>query len=187
MFDTNVADALKIPSDFGYRGDLPIGRTWALGPVIRHRDSALLEECNADALEETLRQHNEFDDLWDVTRARHWAVGWVEHLSYQAVDEAGNPTAIHQFLVKWSEKLEDYPIADEDLYSERLFKAQIESIQTEGFSSTAEGVPEDWANQVYTYLSDSSEGALEHPDGYVSASDILPALRVLGFYDTDLD
>ena len=187
MFDANVVEALKTPGDFGYRGDLPIGKTWALGPVIRHRDSSLLEECNADALEAALRQRPEFKELWDVTRARHWAVGWVEHLSYQVVGSDAAPTALHEFLVAWSEKLEDYPLADEGLYYARLFQAQIESIQNEGYRSTADGVPEDWAQQVYTYLSDEGGGALEHPDGYVDASDIIPSLRALGFYDFDLD
>lgn len=49
-FFADVDEALKIPSDFGYSGKLPIGETWSLGPVIRTRDSDLLEQSNADAL-----------------------------------------------------------------------------------------------------------------------------------------
>lgn len=126
------------PRNFGYHGDLPIGDTWALGPVILHRDSDTLQESNAAALLTALRArfgpeaegYDQGDDeprgLWEITRARHWATGWVEHISYHARTEAsetdGTYTPIHAFIEAWFAMLADYPIADELDYSRRCFE-----------------------------------------------------------------
>lgn len=84
------------------------------------RDSDCLERSNFDAgLKAIGGQLKDFggDDeefpLVKVVRENHWAVGWVEWI---AIHE----TAFEQLAIadKIKEKLEDYPVVDEELWSQ---------------------------------------------------------------------
>lgn len=126
-----IASALAIPSNFGLSRDADhyadIGKTWALGPVIEHRDSELIDKANAIALKRALEARPDFADQWTITGARHWAVGWVDHLTYRVLDDAGQPMEIARFLEAWNRKLDGYPIADEMLLSELEAEAESEN------------------------------------------------------------
>lgn len=128
-------EAVKKPKDFGYSGgNDDMFETWALGPVIETRDSAVLERANAAALTRHLESLSSKDALysgdppfsedWEVTRASHWAVGWVDHLSFRALDPNGNPTRAAWEIMVWFEELADNIVADEDLYAEFMLEEQ---------------------------------------------------------------
>jgi hypothetical protein len=119
--EEDTREALRRPNDFGYMGDNDqMFVTWALGPVIRHRDSDCLQESNAAALEKHLESDPTLADDWTITGCGHWAVGWVDHLSYRAVEADGKTaTRIARVLRAWFAALDDYPIADEDDFSRR--------------------------------------------------------------------
>lgn len=132
--------ALRLPRYFAYRGDLPLGDTWTLGPVILTRDSDTLEESNAAALLAALRARFPFGEgydpeegpdqpgMWEVTRCRHFGYGWIEHLSYKArtgpSETRDTYTPIHAFMEAWFAMLADYPVADEMDYSRREFERE---------------------------------------------------------------
>lgn len=115
-----IKKALARPSDFGYFGkDDGMFETWALGPVIEHRESDALERSNAEALKRYLATMPELANDWRITGCSHWAVGHVDHLSYRVVNDEGKPTRMAQIVKGWFAYLRDvYPIADEDLFSE---------------------------------------------------------------------
>lgn len=121
--EADARKALQRPPNFAYfesRGRPEMFETWALGPVIRHRESDCLQESNADALLKHLQSDPSLADDWTLTSCDHWAVGWVEHLSYRAVEaDEKTATRIARVLRAWFDKLDDYPIADEDDFSER--------------------------------------------------------------------
>lgn len=81
----------------------------------RHRDSDALAESNFRKSVSLLKEVSpeEDDSGWIIARAGHWAVGWVEllliHKDNLALVEVGN---------KITTDLDDYPVLDEDLYSE---------------------------------------------------------------------
>lgn len=118
-----VEEMLQRPGSFGYSGDQEgMFQTWSLGPAILTRDSDVLEKANAIALqhhlEELAKKDKSLKGEWEITHASHWAVGWVDHLSFHAIDDAGRPTKIAAILKKWFDALKDYPVADENLLSE---------------------------------------------------------------------
>lgn len=117
-----LTKAMKRPDNFGYFGDDKdtMFVTWALGPVIEHRDSDVLDRSNAAALRKFLASDESLADDWRITNCSHWAVGHVDHLSFRALeDDKKTPTRIARILCAWFEYLrEQYPIADEDLHSE---------------------------------------------------------------------
>ena len=93
-----IKKALEYPSDFGYYGNNPdLFKTWTLGPVIETRDSDLLTVSNAKCLKASLEATFPGDDEWDIVGCSHWAVGWVDHLSFRIVENDGvtvTPVAI---------------------------------------------------------------------------------------------
>ena len=117
-----IEQALKRPESFGLHSHPHKGemfKTWGVGPIVKTRDSDILERANYKALKRALREEG-FEDEEDFVwfDANHWAVGWVRHLSFRVLDADGEPSAIARWLKGWFDALSDYPVADETLYSE---------------------------------------------------------------------
>ena len=77
----------------------------------RSRDSELIEESNWHAILEALGGES---DTVAIERENHWACGWVEHLLIDPAD-----TARVQLANELRERIENYPILDEEDYSRR--------------------------------------------------------------------
>jgi len=128
--EEEIREALRGPSDFGC--SIPeIGDTWALGPCIETRDSDALDRANSRSWQQIFRdmfgsgpcwdeEGEDQDPLagWNVLRASHWAYGWAEHLSFRAVDEAGEPTPQFALALAIRDALSDYPVMDDAVFAE---------------------------------------------------------------------
>jgi hypothetical protein len=79
--------------------------------VGRSRDSDCLEESNFHAMLSALGGES---DTVQVVRESHWAVGWVEWIAIHESDDAALRAADRLRL-----ELDDYPILDEEDFSER--------------------------------------------------------------------
>jgi hypothetical protein len=92
-----------------------------------NRDSDTLDLANAKAIDDELSQ---FIDDGDVIRQSHshWAVGHVDGYAIRVRDENGI-TAAFRCWCALQEKLADYPILDESLFSEMEMESQNESWQ----------------------------------------------------------
>ena len=181
----DIRDALQRPSDFVYFGRDPnMFHTWGMRIAHLTRDSNLIEESNAAALERYLRSDPSLDEDWRIARASSSMVGWVDHLVFRVVErDLVTPTRIFRVLKQWFDGLESYPIADEADLSEREYTATIENIKEEGNSIAPDG-PDDWAEQVYTWLRHNNETAVESLDGNggsPSKEQILEALVALRY------
>ena len=187
--ENEIRDALLMPDDFGYSGELPIGETWSLGPVIRTRDSGLLGQSNADALEAALENIREFRDEYQIVHAGHWAVGWVDHLAFHAIDENREPTHIFKWLLGWWDALEEYPVANDDDYSRRQDEAVMQNIE-DAAGRMQDGRPvggEGWESPVREWLEENgsprARRSLEDPENWgMNPEDIEEALRALGLF-----
>ena len=82
-------------------------------PVGRSRDSDTVERSNWDAQSERIPE----SETVIIVRESHWAVGWVEWMAIHESDK----TALAE-AEKIGEELEDYPILDEDRWSELEFE-----------------------------------------------------------------
>lgn len=119
------------------------GADWSEYYVIlgQHRDSDILARANWQAATETLEalaeQLDAFDDAGDsylqIAHDSHWAVGWCDTL---LVHKNAPPALIAEAenIVK---RLRDYPILDENLFSEM---EETEANETWNFISLRERI-----------------------------------------------
>ena len=188
-----IAEMLALPPYLGLAAGHPVREDpehWTLGPRLRTRDSDLLDEVNADALEAELGKHPEYEPDYQVTRCSHWGVGWVEHLSFRVLTPEGQPTAIWRWLAEWFDALSDYPCADDEDLSRRELEATIENIEGVGRGLLRDNAPEDWGRQVYGWLWDNAQHEVESRDGRGGCPGdeaVRQALKALHFYDTAND
>lgn len=101
--------------DFGYWGD---NADWLVAYAI-HRDSDTLERSNLRVIRDDLESR--FPDDVTVETFAHFLVGHTEELLVRP----GSPAA--DAAQEWQDKLEDYPIADEDDFSELETEDALES------------------------------------------------------------
>jgi hypothetical protein len=124
-----VWDTLKrtrdIP-DFSYSGDLPIGESWGFTLGV-HRDSDVLSRSNWEVISGDMESR--FPDDTEVIHCRHWAVGWYDHLTIRLMDSNGLITEAARAIYDWHCKLSDYPVANEDRFSELEYGEKIESME----------------------------------------------------------
>lgn len=174
--DEDIKKALRRPNDFGmYDEEGKFFKTWALGPVIVHRDSGLTDQSNAACLLKMLEAEKDIADDWEVTEANHWAVGWVKHLSYRVIDSDGKPTKVAKLLKAWFDALADYPIADEHDLGERQMQAEWDNVKDaclwvrnrkSDFEATDENVNKvlDWLNRRHPCGLEASDDQGFYPD-----------------------
>ena len=101
------------------RGECYIGQEWQGWFVFlgQHRDSDALDRSNFDAAFQLLAPLSENVDQDDetpgvqVVHEGHWAVGWVEWIAIH-----GSNTAALAEASRIAERLENYPVLDEDAF-----------------------------------------------------------------------
>lgn len=188
----DLDELLKHPDGLALSDDHPAARDpehWSVGPVLRSRDSTLLENTNADALLAALKERKDIPRCdWAVHTFDHWGFGWVEQLAFRAKNEDGTPTAVCLFLASWAAALSEYPCADDSAYSRAQYEASLENIADEARAIVRDGAPDDWAVQVWRWLWDNDQEALQsHDDGaaHPPRERLRPALRALALLDPD--
>jgi hypothetical protein len=185
---TDITDALRMPSDFGYSGHLPIGETWSLGPMILNRDSGPLEQANSQSVREafTAAFGDEGEENgWVVTRCNHWAVGWVDHLSFKAIDDNGSPSAQFVEMLRLNAEVEENTVLDEDLLCQLDHEAVIEYLEWNATRWLSECVPDDWPEVLAREV--SAEVIHEGGGVYLPDNIIINALRKLEWLDEQED
>lgn len=124
--------ALKKPEDFGYWGEEEMFVTWGFSGHDQSAMSKIFEQANFKAISEDLI--SKYPDDFRIERYRHWACSWVERLVCRIlVDEnkglvQSNITEAFARAIDYHIQLDDYPIFDENLYSEMQAMAIIECI-----------------------------------------------------------
>lgn len=159
-----------------------------------YRDADLLTESNAHEIDEALSEfcgwvgdddENERCDCMSEHHT-HWAYGWIQGYAIRCLDKNGNPTEAvkvwHELLLR----LQDYPVLDEMEYSNRQYDAQHESIKEHLHYATSEydgELPEDLDHQVWEWLWENDQRALDDPDGdgWVYESAVKEAVVALGY------
>ena len=187
-----VKRALQRPPDFGYFGsNKEMFVTWTLGPTIETRDSTLTECSNSQVLERELAAAVEKEEIsednYDITECKHWACGWVKHLSFKVLGDDGGPTKEWHWVMKWFDQFNDNPVADDIHYLGMVRDATVENIVDASRSCIAERVEEehdDWPEQMYLWFDEHNGFAIENCDdrgGYPSEEDTKGCLKALGW------
>jgi hypothetical protein len=154
-----------------------------------HRDSGLLDQSNAAAIEKALEPFTE-GEAPDVLSQRHthWAVGWMEGYVIRVFDQDGNVTAAFRRYCELRAKLSDYPILDETDYSQREYDATVENIREAGRRFVADDAPEGWEGEAFSWFWEFNQRAVENRDdqgGYPSDDAMKECLRALGWLHPD--
>jgi hypothetical protein len=150
-----------------------------------HRDSGLLDQSNAAAIEKALEA---FDGDVVAQRHSHWAVGWMEGYVIRVFDENGNVTAAFRRYCELRAKLSDYPILDETDYSQREYDATVENIREAGRRFVSDEAPDDWAAEAFSWFWECNQHAVENRDdqgGYPTDDEMKECLRELGWLPPD--
>jgi hypothetical protein len=164
--------------------DLDAAEDWGIF-YTHNRDSGLLAQSNADAITEAMERFTDTDDPDVVLESHsHWAVGHVDGFSLRVYRD-GEITDAFRAYHELSEQLADYPILDEEDYSERELEATLENIDDAAWRVKDEyTLPDGWESEVYSWLSDHRTGSVENRDdqgGYPSEDDLRAAFAALEY------
>jgi len=153
--------------DTAYRGDYPLGKTWAITFSV-NRDSELLERTNFEVISTDMQKR--FPKSTDVIRFDHWGVGWVDYLIVRMLNRKGEVTKAGIAALEWQGALESYPVADEEEFSKREYEESHEAIQN------LVSVSEEDAHRIWEALWHADKET--SPDG-MHGKDVEEALQVI--------
>lgn len=151
----------------------------------QHRDSELLEISNAEAIAEAMEPF--LDQVpCDVYEEHHnhFAVGWIEGYSIRTYRD-GHITKAFRTWHQLQERLADYPVLNEEDYSNRVYEATLDNITDAAWRLKREyDLPDGWERQVFSWLSDHDQGEIENQDdrgGYPSEEALRKAFDGLAY------
>jgi hypothetical protein len=134
--------------------------------VLSHRDSGLIDQSNGAVIRQRLEK---FEAAGDVIffGCSHWLVGTTNEMAVR-VYEPGTTKTTPAFkeLSAIVDQIERYPILDESDYSEREYESALAGIDCMviGKIHIPIDAPEDWKEQVYSWLSDNEPNELANCD-----------------------
>lgn len=184
-------EALTRPEDFDYFGRDDMFETWGM-TFSKHRDSEALDRSNWDVIIEALGADEEIDgDTWAVDHFGHWAVGWVERITCQVIDDDGNVTPVFKKLHEFAQRLESYPILDEQALSQLELDEMVEWCETISAHWEDDGIeyearnPDSWGSDLAAMISE--EFSANRADDAPGEDRILEAARDAGLLIPDVE
>ncbi len=153
---------------------------------VSNRDSGLLDQSNAAAIAERMKPFTDPAKGEPTARAEthsHWACGYIDGYSILVYGRKGKITPAFAEWFKIQQELADYPVLDESDWSERESAATWENLKDAVRDAGANNLDESQLSDVYEWLSDNSQCALESRDdqgGYPSPEELRPAFDALG-------
>jgi len=121
--------ATTMPEDFGYWGNKDMFDTWGFANIDQSRDSDVLEKANFKYITEELI--GLYPEDFRIESYAHWAVGNVDRLVCRVYEDDTDKKVIASsfyLAMEWLDKLDDYPVADEDTYNKMIDDDNIDSI-----------------------------------------------------------
>lgn len=109
----------------------------------RHRDSDNLQNSNFDYMVKQLTKligeeddeisRGEFSGIsnWHIESFNHWLVGWVEYIVVKVYNSDNETTEAFNLMHDFNRAIEDYPVLDEEDYSEREYNDLINYLKFE--------------------------------------------------------
>jgi hypothetical protein len=159
---------------------------WAI-VYTHHRDSGLLDQSNAAAIEEALEPYVGRDVVFESHW--HWAVGHVDGMSIR-VYRRGRITKAFKAYHALAERMANYPVLDEEDYSGREYEATIENLADAAWKLKNEyELPEGWEGAVYDWFANNDCSAIESSDdqgGYPNEDQLRLAFQALGYDQAQL-
>ena len=166
------------------KGEIDDPSEWAV-IYHSHRDSGLLDQSNAAVIVKAMEQFTEVDDPDVVFESHnHFAVGHIDGFSIR-VFRNGTITEAFKTYHELAERMAEYPILDEEDYSNRESEATYENIDLAAWRlQQTFDLPEDWQSSVFDWLWQNNDSALENVDnqgGWPEEDDLEAAFSALGY------
>jgi hypothetical protein len=155
-------------------------KNWTLY-YTQNRDSGLLDQSNAAQIDKRLEKFLKHDCLIRAEHHSHWACGWVEGYAIRVYTPKGRITKVFMEFLEILREMDNYPVLNEDDWTNREYEATIASIREIGRRMVNENAPEDWPYEVYSALPDSEKEPKGDQGGYPSDESVKAALTRLGY------
>ena len=164
--------------------DIDDPENWAI-VYTHHRDSGLLDQSNAAVIQKSLEPFTDTDDPDVISEHHgHWAVGWIDGYAIRVFKD-GQITKAFKTYHELVRALAEYPVLDEQDYSQRELEATLENITDAARLLDVDyDLPESWEAEVFSWLWDHNQGAVENRDdqgGYPRDTDLEDAFVALGY------
>jgi hypothetical protein len=179
--------ATEKPQDFGYWGSSDMFDTWGFTNVDQNRDSDALEKANFKYITEDLM--GSFPEDFRIETYNHWAVGSVDRLVCRIYEEDRKTIALPFLLaMEWLDKLDDYPVADEDTYQDMVDSDNVDSLDfwnylNPGFIDTNKS--EHWASDILYELEVNMDTFVSFENGHPKDDDIIRAIYNLQYWNPE--
>ncbi len=155
-----------------------------------NRDSGLLDQSNAAAITKALEPFTEGDDPDVIEESHsHWAVGHIDGFAIR-VYRNGQITEAFRVYHELAERMDNYPVLDEEDYSRREYDATLENIADAARSLRHDyDLPDGWEGEVFSWFWDHNQRAVENrgddQGGYPSEEDLKEAFVALGYPEVE--
>lgn len=107
------------PTPFDIKGlNVKEKQEWLVSPCIKTRDSDALERSNFQIIFDKFDALDPDEENWEVCSFNHWACGWFEIIIVKEDSSVGKAA------LAFESSLEEYPILDEDHYSQLTFEEE---------------------------------------------------------------
>jgi hypothetical protein len=159
---------------------------WAMF-YTRNRDSTLIDQSNHAYIKKAMEPYEEDGTAIDERHTCSF-FGWHEGFAIRVLKD-GKATDAYKVWSNIQDALSDYPLLDDEDYSNREYEATIENIKDIA-TDVRDDAPDHWAEEVYGYLSDNGEDSLYSVDdqgGWPKDELVQEALRNLCYLDIDDD
>ena len=168
--------------------DLDDADNWAI-IYTSNRDSGLLAQSNEQAINELLDRFTEGDDPDLVFETHsHWACGHIDGFSVRVFRPDGTITEAFKDVCGIQERLDNYPLLDEEDYSQRELDATLENYRNE-IGHYRSDLPNGWESEVYGHFSDNGDYKyIENRDdqgGFAPREAIVEALTDMGLLEPE--
>ena len=164
---------------------------WAI-IYTHHRDSGLMDQSNAAAIEEALKPFTEGDDPDVVFESHfHWAVGHIEGFSVRVYRRGrGRITKAFKAYHALAERMAQYQILNESDYCDREYEATIKNLPNAAWKLKREyELPQGWEESVFDWFANNDCAAIESGDdqgGYPSEEQLRAAFDAQGYRQLEL-
>lgn len=151
-----------------------------------NRDSTLIDQSNAAVIDAAMSRYVSRGTAREETH-NHWACGWIDGYAIRCYTRNGKPTRAYATYCALLDRMADYPLLNEDDYSQREYDAATDWIDQQiGYLSRQHDITVPSSidgSTVYRWLSDNGyDSELDNTDDNgASPSDdsILAALHDL--------
>lgn len=176
-----VAGNHRLVSNLSWPAEPVDGLQWALIGTL-HRDSTNIDKSNAAVIEREICGQFEADA--HIERFADWLVGWSENLVIRVYDANGAITPAFMAFDKLAARMENYPLLDEELYSEmeeetiaRVIEMAIEQLND---VEIKKDLPEGWVAEVRRGL-DDYDSDIRGDDWWPRSEALLEVLKALDY------